>query len=213
MRAALKLGIDNSIHLWPFDKNKNLFDQIKLPPENTKVISINRMKLGNRPHRSYTRDSFYADHYLPLLLRKEGGETFIKVGFDWENSVDLNDTNRAIILTCLQFAKNEDIAKFYVNEDDEVKENINSLCEFLENQFGKSKPFYYISWNKQRIHQYFIENFSNAQFVKRLSNDIWWDNVTQFFMEKLHYRTERKEVIEKDNNYKNSLDKLKRIKK
>ena len=49
------------------------FDQTHIPKKDIQVISINRKKLSDRPHRSYTRDSFYADHYLPFLLKRKKG--------------------------------------------------------------------------------------------------------------------------------------------
>ncbi len=194
------------------------FCQTKIPEEDIQVISIDRKKSNNRPHRSYTRDSFYADHYLPLLIKKDSKRISIKVGFDWQNSIDLkineilknkNSKKKSInikpILNCLKLAKSKDIAKFYINEDDELEENINRLYQLLENKYGKSKSFYYISWDKYKIHNYFIENFSNTKFVNRESN-VWWDDTTQFFMNKLHYRTERKNILDnKENKKKNDL--------
>ena len=144
----------------------------------------------------------------------------MKTGFSWQNSIELeidkngktNKVKARTVLKCLKFAKDKDIAKFYINEDDDFEESISSLYQFLENKYGTSKPFYYISWDKNKIHQYFIDHFSNKKFVDRPSNDDWWDDVTQFFMDKLHYRTEREEVIKKDNSGQNSLNNLKEIK-
>ena len=114
-----------------------------------------------------------------------------------KQSIQKIQRERQAILDSLKFAKDPNIAEFNVNEDDEVIDNINNLYQYLKKQFGVSKHFYYISWDKQKIHQYLIDRFSNKKFVDRSSNDDWWDDVTQFFMDKLHYRTERKEVIAK----------------
>ena len=189
-----------------------MFHQTQIPENEVSVKSIDRRKSkkGCRPHRSFTRSTYYADHYLHLLIKKENNKICLRLGFDWSNSVELTfnglmekeesnkkaskakkkGINESMILECLKFAHNNSL-----DQNINIK-SLDHLYEVLEKQCGASQSYYFIRWDKSKLHKYFIEHFSNAQFVK-CDGPEWWDEITKFFMD-IHYRTERKSVIEKN---------------
>lgn len=68
----------------------NLFSSLWVSPDEMKPpVELGRRKPvdGFRQHRSFTRDTFYADRYLPILIKELEGKVQVRVGFSEENSV------------------------------------------------------------------------------------------------------------------------------
>ena len=160
------------------------FESTKVLENDCKSITLNRGKPedGNRPHRSYTGATFYADHYVPLLLKKENGKICMRFGFSWDQGVEYKD-KKGVVLRALSFSKKLN--------------NIKSLEELyvsLEKKYETTNGFYYIDWDKRKIHEYFVRNFSNSHLFQRTTNK-WLDDVGKLFMN-IHYRTQRLSVAE-----------------
>ena len=146
---------------------------------------------GVRLHRSFTRDGLYALNYLPILLKKEKDQVSIRIGFTWQNSFEeKNNLNK--ILSCLQFAKNKAIADIDVKDIHDSQALYNRLEKLIK--IETSRPYLYIAWNKKKIHQFLVSQFSNKQMTDKKE---WkWDDdgVIQFLVDKIRYRTERKKI-------------------
>ena len=120
--GSLKLKIDDSVYLWPFNEktgeisNKNLFDEIKIPPEDMNQKELKKRKpydiethhrqLLNKGKKkqiriSYKihRDNSIGERFFPLLEFKEGT---IKKGFHPNNSAQYKKENFEFLKIFLQ---------------------------------------------------------------------------------------------------------------
>ena len=99
--GGMGLTIDNSVSMWPYDQvtgevYDNIFDKIKVEPEKMRLYNLARKKPGENfsSHRAFTRDTFYANHYLPILLGRENNSIVVRVGFDWQNSAKIKTNTK-----------------------------------------------------------------------------------------------------------------------
>ena len=201
---TIRQGIDKQTgEILPF----KIFEQTKISEKDVLPIPIDRNKDidGCRPHRSFTRAEFYADHYVPLLIGKEKpGSIAIKIGFDWDNSIEWKEDNEKV-LPFLKFSKNDLFSK-----NGNVCD-IESLYLLLQKEYGQLS-FYHINWNKRKIHEYFISNFSSDHFLNH-NKEKWGDNVVRFFCS-IRYITNRKTVdlaeinkeVDKSKNFEITVD-------
>ena len=100
--GGLKLQIDNKTRKEPYDEETgevydDMLKYIQVLDDEFKTRKLSRKTPSEifSAHRSFTRDTFYADHYVPVLLKYEDNSVVVKIGFNWQNSVELKTDTRA----------------------------------------------------------------------------------------------------------------------
>ena len=96
--GGLRLNIPDCVQAAATVKNgvlfedEDLFSWICVEPNELCEVEMQRKKpwKGFIRHRSFTRDTFYADQYLPILMKRiKGAKVAIRVGYSWKNSVEI----------------------------------------------------------------------------------------------------------------------------
>ncbi len=212
--GSLKLELDNA-GLWPVDKEtgeivyeSTIFKAIRVEPDDMRQETLDRRKPSERfsSHRSFTRDTFYAGHYLPVLLKEENNQVSARIGFDWKNSFELRDTPKS--LQNLNGLLKEGLCRGMENQEIVCISSFRDLYEKLtaQNRFMqqvKKSGYCYLSINKKKLHECLLRdhNTKNGQ----PSSDLF-----DFCYKTLGYRTEKETiskredldcVINKDENF------------
>ncbi len=213
--GSLKLDLANA-RLWPVDKetgeltdDNTIFKAICVARDDMKEKTLERRKPREKfsAHRSFTRDTFYADHYLPVLLKEENNQVSVRIGFDWKNSVELPENKNS--LQNLNGLLKEGLCRGM--EDQEIV-CISSFCDLYEKLTAQNRfmqqvqksGYCYLSINKKKLHEYLLRdhNTRNGQSSGELFD---------FCYKTLGYRTEKKniskpedldEAIKADKNFK-----------
>jgi len=152
---------------------------------------LNRQKPNENfaSHRAFTRGTYYADHYLPVLLNGGSDAVTVKVGFDWKNGAQIKvDSDRqhkkllenlvALLPVCdgtqtladKQYGKLGDLF-------DAMKE-MNKFSEQL-----RKNGYCYLAINKRKLHEFWMERY-NTKTGNGFNGD-------DFAYKNLQYRTER----------------------
>ena len=213
--GSLKVNLDN-IKLHPsFDKDtgeiheqNNLFNVIKVSNKDFKEKLLERRKPNEKffSHRSFTRDTFYADHYLPVLLKRESGSVIVRIGFDLKNSVivetkkekDKNNLLKNIVDELFPVCSGtEDLEKKEYSSLEELFSEMEKI-EFFKKQLNKN-GYCYFSIKKRKLHEYWVNSYNTKS--KTLDKK-------SFIYSNLLYIT-GKETIEKPENLQKSLQKNK----
>ena len=174
-------------------------------PNHIEYLELNRKqsKKGYRVHRSFHRADFYANHFVPLIVYKEDNEIKIKAGFSHTNSIPLTKKDINSAFKCLIFSKNEKIqkwAKEKLSSNIQKKSpSLEKFYEFLKSLFPKESLFY-INWHKQKIHEYFIKNFSSVEMAK--AKNLKWNKEVQF-LSLISYKTKKENITLNTNNKEN----------
>ena len=164
-----------------------LFNAIQVSPQN----AVDRKLVRRFPrddyfdHRSMHRDTMYAEHYLLILIKKSGDIAEVRVGFDWINSFQLNDTkpNRKKLYFALQFSEVHQQTE-HLSEND----SFDALRQAIAQYRVKSRlSYFYVSLNTRKIHEFFVENFHMNKPPEAFSSEVK-------FLRKIAYRTERKKI-------------------
>ncbi len=189
--GGLKLEIDDSINLWPVETDtgeileKTIFDVVRVKPEDTRKNNLERANPHQTffVHRSIHRDSIYAEHYLPILVHKETSE--VRIGFNWGNSYEFKDNtlNRTRLYFILKFnLQGIDLRRLIRDEP------FSELKKHLANTSFISKTnYFYIPFNVQAIHAYYIGHYNTAKGHQSYSDEME-------FLRSLAYRTEKKKI-------------------
>ena len=187
-------------------RHLKVYDATKPDHLDLEYIELNRKqsKKGYRFHRSFHRAGFYAKHYVPIILSKENNKYNLKAGFSLKNSVELKTAEQKFS-SCLSFIKNQKVLdwleenKFEANkkdlkgpEEQANKQWLEKLHHFLEKLFPKQKQYFYLNWDKQKIHQYLVQKFSSMDISK---GELWDEKVE--FLSSLSYKTKKKSITEK----------------
>jgi hypothetical protein len=204
--GSMGIKFDENQTIWKSEVDKEtgevlpsqLFTSMDVGEDNLKEEVLDRKKseTGVRLHRPFHRPNFYAQNYIPIFLGKdiESSEIKIRAGFSWENSVEIKTNGRTAnknilnILSILSFAKN----KIFSNKNNTFDEsNPDELLENLYNLFDKkiqcgNYRVFYIDWDKTKIHQYFVNEFSADKSKK-------WNNEVEF-LTKLSYRVQKQKI-------------------
>ena len=177
--GSMGLVIDDSTSIWPCNEDTgevldNLFDAIKVEPEKMQQCRLARRKPGEdfSSHRSFTRDTFYADHYLPVLLRKdEDNSIIVSVGFDLENSVvmktDTKAKSRDLLNNLVQLIPLCDEAEQLADREYDDWNDLFARMEKTEHfaRQLRSNGYCYLPVNKHKLHKYWgkIHNTRNGK--------------------------------------------------
>ncbi len=172
-----------------------LFNAIQVDPDDGfKPDILARRKPDDTffAHRSFTRDKFYADRYMPVLLQCQVKSIIAKVGFDWQNSVELKiDTKK----------KNSDFLRNIVDLLPLCKgtrhlvggqyTDLNDLFSALkrETHFDKqlrNNNYLYLVVDRLKLHEYWKQNF-NTRTGREFESD-------SFVYKTLGYRTEKLKI-------------------
>lgn len=155
-------------------------------------LSRKKAEKGVRPHRPFTGATFYGLHYLPLLVgREKDGAFIIKAGFSWDNSAEIwrgdkprkGGQLRKTLPKIMRFTKKPEPDSGYDGLP------LEKICETLLKNLPPGKIAARIVWDKEKIHQYLVDEFSN----RSLAEGQKWDDNVRFF-DRIHYRTERKRI-------------------
>lgn len=159
--------------------------------EDFELKPLNRQKPNENfaSHRAFTRGTYYADHYLPVLLNGGSDAVTVKVGFDWKNGAQIKvDSDRqhkkllenlvALLPVCdgtqtladKQYGKLGDLF-------DAMKE-MNKFSEQL-----RKNGYCYLAINKRKLHEFWMERY-NTKTGNGFNGD-------DFAYKNLQYRTER----------------------
>ena len=162
---------------------ESFYDKIRLASksENFSEENLSRRKPhdGFNRHRSFTRDTMYAACYVPILAKKEGDAVHIKLGFTWENSVDLDPKSKDLVyikMLCKHgFFKDIPPKSFEDFEDAKLEQrpSKNNQAAEYKQQFSsalytwlqslrsseawKQKKVYYLAIHKEKLHSYFVK--------------------------------------------------------
>ena len=209
--GSLGLVIDDAINMWPFNKNTgevldNIFDSIKVKPEKMKQCHLARRKPDENfsSHRAFTRDTFYADRYLPVLLQKsENGSIIIRVGFDLQNSVVMRTDTKAKsrelltnLVELLPFCK--ETQQLVGRKYDDLNDLFTTMerVEYFARQL-KKQSYCYLTVNRLKLHEYWAKS-CNTKNGKPF-------NDKAFAYKTLRYTTE-KITIEKPEDLNKTLE-------
>ncbi len=199
--GGLRLNIPNTDNDVPLDE---LFTDIFLHPDHMRQIDVLRRKpsVGFTQHRSFTRDTMYADHYLPILMAKEKDSIIVRVGFSWKNSAlwisskepKKIEKNVLLLKKLLPFCKQiEDKNIDFVSLEKLYEELIQK--ELFQKQLQQQK-YIYCSIDKQVLHRYWVEKHNTATGVS-------CDDFFKFCYKDLCYRSKREQIEKEDDINKN----------
>ena len=201
--GSFLLNIPDNISPIPVNKEtgeiieKTLLTDIWVAPDKMKEpVQLERRKPieGFVKHRSFTRDSFYADRYLPILMKKNKGKIEMRAGFDWKNSGEwsIGKTTLPILKQLLPLINQRryfDIQDFdALTEIEEVFE-IFEKVDYFQKQI-KQKKYIYITIDRQALHEYWCE-YNNTSSGNTFDKD---DKLFDFLYSKIGYRTEKKKI-------------------
>jgi len=140
-------------------------------------------------HRAFTRDTYYADHYLPVLLKSESNVVTVRIGFDWQNSAQIKaDSDRknkkllrdlvALLSVCEGTQMLTDGQ--YGNLDDlfDAMKGVKKFSEQL-----RKNGYCCLAVDKQKLHEFWMEKYNTKTGVDFNRDDFSYKN--------LQYRTER----------------------
>lgn len=214
--GSLKLSLSNEkneIMLYDSrDKKRyenNMFDKIKVDAKNMVHGDLSRRKLekGFRVHRVFTRDTFYASHYLPILFKKIQSQACFKIGFSWGNSIDLKDKDFKGVKKLLKFFSQIE----FCNQGDKISESsVNDFHELYEKLLAepyfqkqiKNNEHGYLTVNKKLLHNYLVKNYNTKKTFSSKSDFL-------NFIKEIEYKTEKKKIkIEKVKNKKDDIESI-----
>ena len=196
--GSLKLNIDDSTHLRPMDKGTgeafdNIFDKIKIEQEDLEIIDLKRRKPRENfsSHRSFTRDTFYADHYLPILLKKCENKIQVKVGFDWKNSANFpvqEKKSLGVLKEIIPMCKHTEILKDLEFSNLENLYDQISKVYYFQKQIEKYN-YFYLNIDKYKLHKYLMQFYSTS--ISRSCNLGDIERIFKFCYKQIGYRTEK----------------------
>ncbi len=194
--GGLKLQIDNKIRKEPYDvETGEIYDgmlkYIQVPDDEFETHELSRKTPSEifSAHRSFTRDTFYADHYVPVLLKCEDNSVIVKVGFNWQDSVELKTDTRAkhskvlenlIHILPLCNETQELVGKQYANLND-LFAGMQTIQYFVEQL--QTNTYCYLTINKIKLHEYWKEHY-NTKTGKQFQGNA-------FVYKTLGYKTEK----------------------
>ena len=194
------LKIDTKgVEVWPLNgrtgeiHENNIFDATKVVINDMDECPLKRRKPSEdfSSHRSFTRDTFYSNRYLPILLKSQEEGISVKIGFSLSNSVELKQDKKGLLLKnivqTLPFCHgSEELScnKAFSSFDDLFVELGNS--EYFRKQLSKN-GYCCLAINRAKLHEHWMKSF-NTTTGKTLEND--------FVYKKLCYWTEKKELKE-----------------
>ena len=197
--GGMRIRIDDTLRKEPFDTStgevfEGMLNSLILPEGQCSEVDVRRRQPSEHyaAHRAFTRDSLYADHYIPILIKREGdkGEVIAKRGFEWEeNSVTLDGDERKGLLSILHlFRGMGDLANgtTYASIDDlfAAMEKTSVFSRQL-----LSNGWAYLSIDKRKLHEYWIDGY-NTKDGKSFNQ---FDG-RKFVFKKLCYRTKKKRI-------------------
>ncbi len=172
------LKLDIADHLDPED----IYKKIRLTDSNIYCDKLKRKKPTETfcSHRAFTRDTLYADHYLPILLKKET-DIVCRAGFTWKNSFKFeskdNQNLQKLLPLCAHLPSGIEIAALY--------DKLAILPKFKEQLHRHG--YYYLCVDKQKLHDFWLRGrddtgaFSDKEFF-----GFCWSTIG--------YRTENKPI-------------------
>lgn len=203
--GSIGLSIENSF-LYPLneeDTKKTYLNYIKISEEEMLIKSTKNNQLkGHENNVSLTGKSIYSEKFLPILIHKK--EDKIRVGFNWKNeknSYEFKIDEKLLnnIVYCTRFI-NSDI------KTDKI-ESLNALRTLLiDNNISSTTEYIYLSLDKRKVHQYFVQNYNTSLGYKILSPQ-------DKFIRDLAYRLIRKNIKNFPNKKDNNEDNDNEIKK
>ena len=142
-------------------------------------------------HRSYTRDTFYAVRYLPILLRKENGLVVARAGFDWQNSLEIKKKDEKNILSLTRLFNNvsEELRSYEYESLEDFLTRLETLSYF-SNQL-ETKGYCCLIINRFALHKQWIESHN-----LKAGRPFDGSESKKFVYEKLGYKTEKKIIKE-----------------
>ena len=169
------------------DQADNYFTESNVSPKDFEYVELVRKSITGRyfAHRSFHRDTFYVERYLPLWIGKKNKEIIIRAGFDWKGGMELKlkKGNISVVFEALRFAKHPEIAELAVKD-------IESLYDALQKRNDQANGHFCITWDKQKIQRYFIDEFSS----KQIADGKEWGELIGFLRDELSYLTEKKRI-------------------
>ena len=196
--GSLGLTVDDSMSTWPFNKDTgevldNIFDSIKVKPEEMKQCNLARRKPDENfsSHRAFTRDTFYADRYLQVLLQKsEDGSIVIRVGFDLQNSAVMRTDTKAKsrrlltnLVELLPFCK--ETQQLAGREYDDLNDLFTTMekTEYFARQL-RNNHYCYLTVNKLKLHEYWAKS-CNTKNGKPFDDKAFAYQVLRYTTEKM----------------------------
>ena len=214
--GSLGLVIDDDISMWPFNKDTgevldNIFDSIEVKLEKMKQCYPARRKPDENfsSHRAFTRDTFYADRYLPVLLQKsEYDSIVIRVGFDLQNSVVMGTDTKAKsrklltnLVELLSFCK--ETQQLVGREYDDLNDLFTTMerIEHFARQLRKNR-YCYLTVNKLELHEYWAKS-CNTENGKLFDDKAFAYQILRYTTEKrtLEKPEDLNETLENDKNF------------
>ena len=192
-RGDGSLGVEfgSIASVWPFiDGDISAYKGTEIDRDQVESVALGRKAsaTGNRPHRQYHRDNFYADRYMPLWLIPEETGITVKKGFSVSNSVDVPLSKKSAKEAAL-----ECVAKFANNDDIRRIAGESAHWEaFTRQLIGQStkKPVY-IAWSRHAIEKHCLKHFSAKSLA---AGKAYSGAVT--FVRGLAYQTQKKKINE-----------------
>ena len=197
--GGVRIKIDKDVHKDPFNIktgaiHNNILRFIQVADTDFATSELIRKKPNEdfSSHRSFTRDTYYADHYLPVLLSRKGDSIVVNIGFDLENSMEIKaDTEKKRqylmkgIVELLPLCNNtqELMDREYTDLKDLFCAMEKIAC--FAKQF-QEKNYCYWTINKLLLHEYWRKTY-NTKTGKQFETNT-------FIYKNLHYRTEKKTI-------------------
>ncbi|MDD9806897.1 MAG: type II-B CRISPR-associated RNA-guided endonuclease Cas9/Csx12 [Gammaproteobacteria bacterium] len=195
--GGLKLQIDDKVEKVPYyDKETGeiydgMLKYVRVSANDFELKPLSRQKPNENfsSHRAFTRDTYYADHYLPVLLKSESNVVTVRIGFDWQNSAQIKaDSDRknkkllrdlvALLSVCEGTQMLTDGQ--YGNLDDlfDAMKGVKKFSEQL-----RKNGYCCLAVDKQKLHEFWMEKYNTKTGVDFNRDDFSYKN--------LQYRTER----------------------
>ena len=215
-QGGLRLKIEDDAKKEPrYDREtgelSGLLYTILVPDEGLKLKLLERRKPNENfaSHRSFTRDTYYADHYLPILLKEENQSITVRVGFSWGNSAhittDTEKKEKKMLNTLVEILPLCNGTQHLVGRQYGGLNALFSTMKEIESfsrQLGKNN-YFYLAINKFRLHEYWREQY-NTKTGKQFDE-------SNFIYKTLCYRTTKEAISKPDDLIKNINEKKKFI--
>ncbi len=202
---------DNNKNKKQLDSNLFLDTQVLPNSNNFSSVELKRRKPENNftNHRSFTRDTIYAAHYLPILMKKVDNNVEVRVGYYWNNNNNTTTNNNSeekynsvrwdfnkknlnknikIINELIPFFRQSSfypkIIPFFENLEDLYTwfESIPKINSIIQNN-----GYLTLSINKEKLHSYMIQKYNTKEGV---TPDEFFN-----FCSSIRYKTEKRNLI------------------
>jgi CRISPR system subtype II-B RNA-guided endonuclease Cas9/Csx12 len=186
----------------------NIFHAIRVLPEQMTAVHVQRRRPSDNrcTHRAFTRDLFYADRYLPILLKQEENGVILKAGFTWKNAEVFNKNQRRLLPQLLPLLTQAPHYPARLSQELDKGSTAGTAFEqrlyqllintdYFKEQIDRTGAIY-LTINRKTLHELWLERHNTKNGTPFENKD--HATLFEFCWGKLGYRTEKKHIATED---------------